>query len=309
MNNALLKKAIVNMIGIVGVATLSNSLLAASFDCAKAARAIEKMICSDPVVSQMDSDLGAAYKTAMNKAADKTALKKEQRLWLKTKLNTCKDTNCLLSAYSQRIAQLSSVQASLPIVSSVSQKPKFTLEKGKQFQLCRDFLDLMNRVPKKEDPNCGLDYPFDDVAKKQGFKEINWEEVDLKEYIDIFKNHYVYDKKDMTEDDVKKNEELFDKNIPNSKVRLWKANFDANGDKNIDTVFKVMYKNCIAESGMVFLVRNDGVLDKKAYARKFKNEFFLYQGSAYFNYARFIGEWVGQDTYGYHKGLCQFGKL
>lgn len=44
MNNAVLKKIFIKVIGIAGVATLSSSLQAASFDCAKAGNNIEKMI-------------------------------------------------------------------------------------------------------------------------------------------------------------------------------------------------------------------------------------------------------------------------
>jgi len=181
------------MIGIVGVIAVSGTLQAASFDCLKAATNVEKLIFSDPAISQLDSELGAAYKTKIDKAAHKDALKQEQRQWLKTELNTCKDSGCLSKAYSQRIAELSASKF-LPNNSPESKKPKFTLEKGNQFQLCRDFLDLMNRVPKKEKPNCGLDYPFDDLPGKQGFKEIDWKEVDPKDYKELIKNNFIYRK-------------------------------------------------------------------------------------------------------------------
>jgi uncharacterized protein len=305
MNKKALKKSLINLIRCIGIVVFAGDLQAASFDCEKATRSIEKLICSDPAISQLDTELGMAYKAAMKKTEDKDALKYQQRTWLKSHLNLCKDSACLTSVYAQRIEQLNSINPSLLASSSIANKKRFTLERGKQFQLCRDFLELMNRVPKKEDPNCGLDYPFDDIAKKKGFKEIDWQEVALDKYLNVLKNHYVYDKKDMTDEDVKKNEHLFNKYIQNSATRLWMAHFDANGDQNMDTVFKVMYRNCIAESGSTFLVRNDGVLDEKAYLRKLSNEFFMYQGLTYVTASDFVGEWVGRDTYGYLKGLCQ----
>jgi uncharacterized protein len=306
MNNAVLKKAIIKVIGIAGVAAFSCALQAASFDCAKASTDVEKMICSDSAISQLDSDLGVAYKAAMDKAENKDLLKQEQRLWLKAKLNTCQNVGCLSDVYSQRIAQLNAIQSSSLTTSSISQQPKFTLEKGNQFQLCRDFLDLMNRVPKKEKPNCELDYPFDDIAKKQGFKEIDWKEVNLQDYKEILKNHSVYRSKGLTPDEIKKNEERFEAYFPTSTARVWVASFDANGDEKKDTVVRVKYKNCVeGASGEVFLVRNDGVLDEKAYARRSTGDFFTYQNRTYFYYG-FIGEWVGQDTYGYEKTLCSF---
>lgn len=42
----------------------SPSLLAASFDCAKAGTPVEKMICADERISKLDSDLSDAYKGA-----------------------------------------------------------------------------------------------------------------------------------------------------------------------------------------------------------------------------------------------------
>lgn len=307
MNRSVLKKVLATTIVFSGIAGISGLVQAASFDCAKAVTNIEKLICSDPAISQLDSDLGIAYKSAMVKAENKDALKQEQRVWLKTCLNTCKEVECLSEAYGKRIAELNLIPPSSLAGSSAPQKPKFTLEKGKQFQLCRDFLELINRVPKKEDPNCGLDYPFDDIAKKQGFREIDWKEVNLQDYKEIFKNHSVYRKKDQTPEEIKRNEEQFESYFPSSTARIWTASFDANGDKNKDTVIKIKYKNCVkGSSGEVFLVRNDGVLDEKAYARAATNEFFLYQGKSYFYAAGYIGEMVGQDTYGYEKGLCSF---
>lgn len=61
MNNTVLKKTIFNVMGLVGVAALSNFSQAASFDCAKAAAPIEKLICSDEATSKLYADLAAVY--------------------------------------------------------------------------------------------------------------------------------------------------------------------------------------------------------------------------------------------------------
>ncbi len=106
MNNAVFKKVIVNMIGVVGVTALPCSLQAASFDCAKAIIPIEKLICSDEVVSKLDADLAGAYKEAAEKINDKDALKQQQRTWLKEKRNQCSDAGCLIKAYRARIGEL-----------------------------------------------------------------------------------------------------------------------------------------------------------------------------------------------------------
>ena len=65
---------------------------AASFDCAKAGSAIEKLICADNTLSKLDSDLGKAYKQATSQGADKQQLINSQRQWLRDVRNVCQDS-------------------------------------------------------------------------------------------------------------------------------------------------------------------------------------------------------------------------
>jgi uncharacterized protein len=104
---------------------------AASFDCSKAATSIEKMICSDENISDLDSQLMQSYKNMLSTAANAEALKLEQRAWLANVRNKCKDAACLKVAYAVRIAQLDvaakplSVQATQSVsVASVIDQPK-----------------------------------------------------------------------------------------------------------------------------------------------------------------------------------------
>jgi len=82
-----------------------NSLLAASFNCAKAATNIEKMICADSGLSDLDDQLGVAYKGALEAANDKEALKKDQRDWIKKRAEL-NNTSELMGFYQQRIESL-----------------------------------------------------------------------------------------------------------------------------------------------------------------------------------------------------------
>jgi uncharacterized protein len=95
---------------------------AASFDCAKASTQVEKLICADEKLSGLDDQLTAAYKTASETATDKTALKTQQRDWLKKKRNSCKDAECLTKAYQDRIAELDKLETLASTV-SVSSTP------------------------------------------------------------------------------------------------------------------------------------------------------------------------------------------
>ena len=79
---------------------------AASFDCAKAGTAVEKMICDDPVLSQADEHLAKAYLQAMAVTLAPRGLRGEQLRWL-TERNAAKTIDELRDSYRRRIALLS----------------------------------------------------------------------------------------------------------------------------------------------------------------------------------------------------------
>lgn len=81
--------------------------ITASFDCAKASSAQEKMICSDRELARLDVDLARAYGKAREAAADPKALQAEQLQWLSSTRKSCSDKACLADAYMSRTAELS----------------------------------------------------------------------------------------------------------------------------------------------------------------------------------------------------------
>ena len=102
------------------VTTLLN---AASFDCKKASTKIDKTICNDPNLSNLDSLLGDTYKELKVMIVKKELSKKDvkslkslfintQRKWLKNRNKSCKRydeielKSCLDDHYSQRIQKL-----------------------------------------------------------------------------------------------------------------------------------------------------------------------------------------------------------
>lgn len=80
--------------------------ITASFDCAKANSAQEKMICGDRELARLDIELSADYRKARDAATDAKALQSEQLQWLKSTRKACSDTTCLVEAYKSRLAQL-----------------------------------------------------------------------------------------------------------------------------------------------------------------------------------------------------------
>lgn len=89
----------------------------ASFDCAKASTAVEKLTCATPILSQLDGLLSGTYKSRMNDPAfgvDKAAFKADQMAWIKTK-NACANSACLEKTYRARITDL----CEMPVASGV----------------------------------------------------------------------------------------------------------------------------------------------------------------------------------------------
>jgi uncharacterized protein YecT (DUF1311 family)/transcription elongation factor Elf1 len=83
------------------------STISPSFVCGKASTESERLICSNNELAQADIQLAQAYKVAIGKAIDRSALKREQARWLKNQRDICPDVNSMLQVYQVRIAQLS----------------------------------------------------------------------------------------------------------------------------------------------------------------------------------------------------------
>ena len=90
----------------------STAAMAAGFDCAKAESTVEKAVCADPALSDLDEYLGRYYSAALEALGDgASCLKADQRIWLKTVRNPCGgDSSCLSAAYLARLATLDALQ-------------------------------------------------------------------------------------------------------------------------------------------------------------------------------------------------------
>lgn len=82
------------------------SAQAASFDCAKASTSVEKTICADSQLSELDSQLMQAYKNSLSSTADANLLKSQQINWLLNTRNKCTEPTCIQQVYKERIAVL-----------------------------------------------------------------------------------------------------------------------------------------------------------------------------------------------------------
>lgn len=85
--------------------TLSISY-SASFDCNKASSVIEKAICTDKTLGNLDDSLQQTYKKALENSQDTNTLKTGQLEWLKNVRNRCSDKDCLTQVYTSRLMEL-----------------------------------------------------------------------------------------------------------------------------------------------------------------------------------------------------------
>lgn len=90
----------------------SSITIAASFNCEKAKTKIEKIICSNDPLNQLDENLLISYKVALGLTEDKGTLKKNQLAWLSKMRNKCKDNICLERVYREQIGNLNSISSS-----------------------------------------------------------------------------------------------------------------------------------------------------------------------------------------------------
>jgi uncharacterized protein len=101
-----------------GVASTAS---AQSFDCQKAQTPIEKMICADAGLRELDEYLGryyAAGRAELEGAA--SCLQADQAQWLKSARNACSTTACLKTAYLNRLGELDPLQPGATAVKNLA---------------------------------------------------------------------------------------------------------------------------------------------------------------------------------------------
>lgn len=86
---------------------IANSALAATIDCRKAQSRVEKTICADAELTELDEHLNRYYNAAKAAAEGAEAcLQTDQVQWLKSVRDPCKDNACLKTAYLNRLGEL-----------------------------------------------------------------------------------------------------------------------------------------------------------------------------------------------------------
>jgi uncharacterized protein len=109
------------LIVLFALACMGGIARSASFDCARAGTATEKAICASPRLSDLDEYLGRYYQAGRASMGRDAAacLASNQREWLRSVRNACKDASCLEHAYLSRLAELDPLQAGASAVKNL----------------------------------------------------------------------------------------------------------------------------------------------------------------------------------------------
>lgn len=90
----------------IAVALMAGNAHTASFDCAKASTKVEKLICADRELSELDDRMANAYEWDTEGGDALPRFRGSQKAWL-AKRNACADADCVRQRYDERIAELS----------------------------------------------------------------------------------------------------------------------------------------------------------------------------------------------------------
>lgn len=99
---------------ITTLVLISSTAWAASFDCARASKSMEKQICADPKLFDLDVQMAALYQALSKSVSGRelARLKDDQRAWLRDR-DASKDSKSLRASYRARIVALKAKQAAL----------------------------------------------------------------------------------------------------------------------------------------------------------------------------------------------------
>jgi uncharacterized protein YecT (DUF1311 family) len=223
---------------IVAMSLAVSISQAASFDCAKAKTAVEKIICADTELSKLDEKMREVHSQANKFIADPVGFRLKQRQWLKNR-DACNDTKCVAQAYRKRLGVLRSLlQAPKPCFRLLERKwPEVA---SGHYPVCVDLLKSMNSL-------CG-DLPLCEWKVSKSVPSLSvpqWEELDSQKHLKLIQHMY------QTQGFFKTPEEQWKpipsdvlRNIQEGKARLWRTWIDVDRDGKKEYVIRFHVQSC-----------------------------------------------------------------
>ncbi len=99
---------------------LADAASAQSFDCRKAGTAVEKMVCADAGLRELDEYLGRYYTTARAELEGAAScLQADQSRWLTSVRDVCRTDACLKTAYRNRLGELDALQPGVTAIRNI----------------------------------------------------------------------------------------------------------------------------------------------------------------------------------------------
>jgi uncharacterized protein YecT (DUF1311 family) len=110
----------------MGAARASSLPSAPSFDCTKATTPVERAICADPLLVQLDRVMADTYTQVLN-VVNRQVLREEQRRWIELRDKQCANTpninQCIQQHYKTRLQQLANKGGAEPLRDAPSHQP------------------------------------------------------------------------------------------------------------------------------------------------------------------------------------------
>lgn len=258
---------------------VSSAAFSASFTCFQAETKIDKLICNNFEISELDDKLSIHYKNIIANIENKDAFKLEQIEWLK-KRNKCQDITCVKDMYVSRVLALQERSK----LYKKSQKSEILF--GSENSICQDYSSLMKRTSRNSPQSCGLPYEFDERAMKDGFRVVNWKQINPDSYLQVRELFSLYLSLAYI-DDRKKMDALasFKKNDLTWSTFMFEANIDINNDGTEELVYKLAYPTFGCNGSRTFIPNiNELTKVRKDYrdtTLHVSGELFIYKGTIY----------------------------
>lgn len=227
------------------------STQATSFDCKKAATQIEKWICSDSRISELDDEVETAYLRALERTDDEQKVVREQRRWLKEVRNACRDADCVWMAYLRRIDALDAT----PTRKCYTLEPPLKDENGKRpaiEPICRVVEKNLNRFCDQPPMVCGFRIA---PEFRDRFTLPQWTPLDPeanRALIEDFMRAPWQDAKSMTQEEKNKMWELdrpdIEKALAEKRLTFSQAELDLYNLGKRQTAYRLDYGNCEANN-------------------------------------------------------------
>jgi len=314
---------------------------AVSFDCAKAATKVEKLICADAALSKFDEKLNTAYKAALQDEKQADYIRQAQKQWLKGR-NGCRDVDCLKASYQDRINELADASMLWEVPSQLK------IVKGKGVETCEIYQKNLDALG-NPDLSCvrKISQEYEGIIKLPEWRKLDlWENRNLWAQVEKMSAGGVNNPKRMesknsawdNQQEIDNLAKKYQKNAEQYHEEVYEmsvADVDINNDGNPELVLRhqgglcgepVHYKAIalfvLAEKGGVVDIQKSRPLFQDAWhnpwtktleqSGTFKNgsmyDVFIYKGATYFDKWDRSGvgiyKYLGEET----EEICHFNR-